>query len=135
MLHLTGMHTFSSLSRGVLFFGSPSLCDLRRWGGDTADHTFHMHRGVEKEWEDEEKWEKRAQEAGRKDLRREFCASGRYQLKISVVPRLCLSPAGELSDWAISAAIAEVGFSLFPNIWDGARLKDPGSEFDYGRKA
>jgi len=33
MLHLTGMHTFSSLSRGVLFSGSPSLCDLRRWGG------------------------------------------------------------------------------------------------------
>lgn len=81
-----------------------------------------MHRGVEKEWEDEEKWEKRMQEAGRKDLRREFC--------VSVVPRLRLSPAGELSDWAISAAMAELGFSLFPNIWDGARLKDPGSEFD-----
>lgn len=63
-------------------------------------------------------------------MRREFCASGRYQLKISVVPRLGISPAGELSDWAISAAIAEFGFSLFPNIWDGARLKDPGREFD-----
>lgn len=71
MLHLTGMHTFSFLSRGVLFSASPSLCDLRRLGGgDTADHTFHMHRRAEKEWEDEEKWEKRAQEAGGKDLRR-----------------------------------------------------------------
>lgn len=36
----------------------------------------------------------------------------------------------EPSDWAISAAMAEFGFSLFPNIWDGARLKDPGREFE-----
>lgn len=26
--------------------------------------------------------------------------------------------------------MAEFGFSLFPNIWDGARLNDPGREFE-----
>ncbi|TNN59496.1 hypothetical protein EYF80_030311 [Liparis tanakae] len=36
-------------------------------------------------------------------------------------------PAGEASDWAMSAAMAELGFSLLPNMWEGARLKtDPG---------
>lgn len=52
------------------------------------------------------------------------------QWEITVVPCLRVSPAGELSDWAISVAMAEFGFSLFPNIWDGAKLKDPGREFD-----
>lgn len=36
-------------------------------------------------------------------------------------------PAGEASDWAMSAAMAELGFNLLPNMWEGARLKmDPG---------
>jgi len=36
-------------------------------------------------------------------------------------------PAGEASDWAMIAAMAELGFSLLPNMWEGARLKtDPG---------
>ncbi len=41
MLHLTGMHTFSFLSRGVLFSASPSLCDLRRLGGGGIQLTTH----------------------------------------------------------------------------------------------
>lgn len=36
-------------------------------------------------------------------------------------------PAGEASDWAMSAAMAELGFNLLPNMWEGAMLKtDPG---------
>lgn len=40
------------------------------------------------------------------------------------------SPAGEFSDWAMRAAMAELGFSRLPNIWDGAGLKVPDNEFD-----
>lgn len=28
--------------------------------------------------------------------------------------------------------MAELGFSRFPNIWDGAKLNGPGNEFDCG---
>lgn len=39
-------------------------------------------------------------------------------------------PAWLFSDWAISAAMAEFGFSLLPYMWDGGRLReDPGRVF------
>lgn len=40
-------------------------------------------------------------------------------------------PVEVLSDWAIMAAMAELGFRRFPNMWEGAKLKeDPGKALD-----
>lgn len=44
-------------------------------------------------------------------------------------------PAGEASDCAMSAAMVELGFSLLPNMWGGARLKtEPGRALTCGRR-
>ncbi len=69
MLHLTGMHTFSFLSRGVLFSASP--CDLRRLGGGIQLTTHSICTGERrKNGRMRRNGRREQQEAGGKDLRR-----------------------------------------------------------------
>lgn len=103
MLHLTGMHT--ALCPG-------EFCSLRP---EEVQLTIHSTCTGER-WKKGKMRKRNGRREHRKQEERIWEANP-------------VSPAGEPSDWAISAAMAEFGFSRFPNIWDGARLKDPGSEF------